>query len=260
MQTKIFLINLDRDVERLRHMQSQALSIGFDFERIPAINGRAVPDWLRAEFVDDKRMSDGQVGCYASHLKAAHMIVSRELNHAIVLEDDAVLDPSFREIAAAAIKAAPADWDYIHLSSSFKKAVIRTGRINDAHIIVRYTDNPANTAAYILSNRGARKWLAPMPRVRPNDLDNRFAWQQRLKVLGVYPAIVRQRKDVKSTISRSGTRPHWEPGALSMLGGALWHARTIGVRNYAAGVTMNVINSLRKRIDGKVRVSVISGR
>lgn len=252
----MFLINLDRSKERWQFMQLQAQALGLEFERVPAVEGRNLPDWLKGEFAHDDRMSAGQIGCYASHLVVASMIVGRGLSHAIVLEDDAHLLPEFSCVAARAVASAPLDWDYIHLSSNFKKTVIRVADLG-GHALIRYVENPSNTAAYILSSRGARKWLNPMPRIRPNDLDNRFAWQQGLKVYGVFPALVAQSEQFKSELGRPERRHRWEPGRLSMLFGQLWNMREIGIRNYCAGASVDALNSMRKRIDGTKRVAVL---
>jgi len=46
----VFLINLDRSRSRLQHMAKQASRLGLAFERVAAIEGANVPDWLRSEF------------------------------------------------------------------------------------------------------------------------------------------------------------------------------------------------------------------
>jgi glycosyl transferase family 25 len=258
MQPAIFLINLDRARDRLTFIEQQTERLGFTFERVSAVDGRNVPGWLQLEFPDGTDLSCGQIGCYASHLAVANLIVSRELDHAIVLEDDAEIDESFLAVASAAIEALPPGWDYVHLSSRFKKSVIKVAPLGQ-HALVRYTENPINTAAYILSRRGARKWLAPMTRVRPIDVDARFA---DLKTFGVYPAIVQQSDRFRSQIGSqrpSSKRPRkWHPGLLSRLCVRRRQISELGLRQYVAGCSMNVINSIRKRIDGISRVSVIA--
>lgn len=255
-QIPIFLINLDRSKERWSFMQRQAQSLGLNFERVPAIVGQNVPKWLRSEFSHDDRMSPGQIGCYASHLLVASMIVGRGLQYAIVLEDDADLCSEFMRVASRAVDKAPADWDYIHLSSTFKKTVIEVDELG-GHVLVRYVVNPANTAAYVLSSRGARKWLTPMPRIRPNDLDNRFAWQQDLKVYGVFPALVTQCTQFKSELARPKYRPRWEPGPWVMLFGRIWTIREIGVRNYCRASWADALNSIRRRVKGTRHATVL---
>jgi glycosyl transferase family 25 len=255
--TPIFLINLDSSKDRLAFMQAQANALGLSFERIPAVEGRNVPSWLKAEFVDSSRMSDGAVGCYASHLIAAQIIVSRQLPCAVILEDDAKLATNFADVIKGAVGCAPPDWDYLHISSRFKKSVIRITDIDETHKLIRYVLPPSGTVGYVLSNSGARKWLAPMPRIRPNDLDNRFAWQQRLKIYGVYPAIVTHDWEMPSTLGRAKKRPKWEPPLLEQLRGNIWTLGEVGLRNYLMAKVVDVANSLRKRLGRPSQIEII---
>ena len=96
----VFVINLDRSWQRREYMEGQANQLGLAYERISAVDGLNVPEWLRSEFDGPHTMSPGEVGCYASHLVVAQRIV------------------------CAAIDAAPPDWDLIHLSSVFKVPAI----------------------------------------------------------------------------------------------------------------------------------------
>lgn len=257
-EPQIFLINLDRSADRLAFITEQAASLGFAFERIPAVDGRNLPDWLKSEFPADCKMGQGAIGCFASHLLAAQAVVARALPFAIILEDDAELQPGFVSIAKTAIAALPDNWDYLYFCSAGKKSVIRVCSIGSEHSVVRYTWAPANTVAYALSNRGARKRLAVMPRVRPIDIDNRFAWQQNLKIYGVFPAVVRQQREFVSTIKGAGSGVRWEPSPLAMFAGYFWTIREVGVRNFFAAAFMNLVNSARKRFDGIQRIAIIS--
>jgi glycosyl transferase, family 25 len=230
----VFLINLDRSRKRLQHMALQASRLGLAFERIPAIEGANVPDWLRSEFDSPHAMSAGEVGCYASHLVVAQQIVARGLPYAVVLEDDVELAPDFKAIIRAAIDAVPTGWHLIHASSVFKAPVISVGPLPNRTRLIQYTRMPVNTAAYVVSNRGARKRLSPMVRSRPVDMDNRYAWLQRLEIFGVYPAPAEQRQDFPSEIgntARRGSRV-WSPGVLSQFFGVAYTARRVGFANY----------------------------
>jgi glycosyl transferase family 25 len=259
MSSKVFLINLDKSAERLSYMRQQAAKAGLAFERIAGVVGCNVPVWLSSEFVAGC-LTPGEVGCYASHLTVAQQIVARGLTHAVVLEDDVELTPDFMTVVEEAIEAAPKGWDYIHLSSVFKKSIVVAADLASGHSLVRYTQWPANAAAYIVSNRGARKWLSPKTRVRPNDIENRYAWLQGLEVLGAYPAPAAQLNVFESVIGHFAgqheTR-NWSPGAISMLYGLWWTGRRLGFANFVAGILMNLMNGALKHFDGVRRVAVI---
>lgn len=51
----IYLINLDQDTERLKHMTEHLHGLGLNFERVPAILGTDMPDWLRPYFLREDR-------------------------------------------------------------------------------------------------------------------------------------------------------------------------------------------------------------
>ena len=53
------------------------------------------------------RLSPGEVGCYASHLLAYEIIMKRDLKHAIILEDDIIIDRDLHALALLAASKAP---------------------------------------------------------------------------------------------------------------------------------------------------------
>jgi glycosyl transferase family 25 len=260
---RVFLINLDRSPERLAFMQAQFDRLGITVERIAAVDGASVPAWLRDEFGGAHQLTPGEVGCYASHLLVAQRVVAEGLPFAIVLEDDATLDDAFLPAARAAARAAPQGWDYIHLCSVFKRSIVCVAELSATHKLIRYERQPVSTAAYVVSNAGARKWLNPMRRVRPNDMDNRYAWVQGLDVYGVFPAIARQTNnfasDVGHTPCMKETRS-WSPGIGAEIYSHVWAMRQIGVGAYFNARALNYWNSLRKRLDGRRRVAVVNAR
>jgi glycosyl transferase, family 25 len=228
----IFLINLDRSHERLALMQAQADALGLAFERVSAINGtRQLPGWMISQFLDQRGrvrggLSEGEVGCYASHLLVMSTIVERRLEAAIVLEDDAVLDPDFEQAACAAVQAAPAGWECIHLSTDFKKAAFPVASLGLGRSLVRYKRLPVNSLGYIVSRAGAAKLLDARHRVRPFDLEFRLAWLTGLEIFGTYPAVARANQRLETTIRADWkdlgctvTREQWKPGWASRLHG-----------------------------------------
>lgn len=68
---KVYVINLDRSVERWASISKQLNSAGVMYQRIPAVDGQRTPT---AELVDDEMcfrqmgrgLRQGEVGCYLS--------------------------------------------------------------------------------------------------------------------------------------------------------------------------------------------------
>jgi len=101
----IFVISLLDAFERRRKIGAMLSESGFDFEFIDAIDGRA---GLPAEYEGQidrvatmqrlrRNMSDGEYACALSHQKAYSKILECGLPGAIILEDDALILPGFKE-------------------------------------------------------------------------------------------------------------------------------------------------------------------
>jgi len=260
---RVICINLDRSPRRWAFMAAQFQALGVEVERLAAIDGAAnVPAWLAPEFAGPHQLTSGEVGCYASHLVAAQMVVGQCLPHVVVLEDDVTLDPDFPMACREAIDNAPAGWDCIHLSGVVKRSVVAVQNLPNERALVRYSRMPLNAAAYILSNSGARKLLTPAPRRCPNDVEVRHAWLANLNVLGVYPAPARQTNNFQSDIGHFQHAPSsrlFSPGPFSEVYLEWWTARRLGLTIYARARLANIANSVRRRIErsGKRNVAVL---
>jgi glycosyl transferase family 25 len=242
---RIFLINLDRSPDRLARMREQARDLEFDYERVRGVDGSAnLPAWLRDQFDLHSGMSNGEIGCYASHLCACALIREQGLEAAIILEDDVVLDPDFAVASGSAIQSAPPGWDIVHLSTNFKKPALPVSQLGGGRTLVRYARLPSNSAAYAISAAGAAKLLAPGRRTRPYDLEFRYAWMRGIELFGVYPPLARQRSDIDSTIEaewhdhanggarrrgKSPTQKRWKPNLASQIQGLFFVGRRLGL-------------------------------
>ena len=155
-------------------MKTEADRIGIQFERIPGVNGANVPDWLHTQFLNSPLLPN-EIGCTASHLTAHKRIIDDGLPFAIVLEDDVRLEPGLTQAASEAIAAAPAGWDYIHLSATVTRAVYSVARLSNDRHLVRFLRVPLNAGGYLISRQGAEKMLAPRRRARLIDTEHQMA-------------------------------------------------------------------------------------
>lgn len=100
---KIYLVNLDKDTEKLAFMTRQLDAIGLKFERIPAVYGKAIPTHefkkmyspLRWWCAVGRPIVPAEVGCAYSHFGIYEKMQSGEA--VCILEDDVVLDSAFAE-------------------------------------------------------------------------------------------------------------------------------------------------------------------
>ena len=192
MLAQTFVINLDRDNDRMAHMCAQLRAAGLEFTRFPAIDGANLPAHLQAYFARCRTLSPGEIGCYASHLEICRMVAAGAApSPLLVLEDDVALSPGFADTLERLLAALPAKWDFVRLSYPTKRATIHVAPLTRGFDLVRYTQVPTSTGAYLLSASGARKFLKARTRELPVDLDLRRVWAWDIETLGVSPPPVR---------------------------------------------------------------------
>jgi glycosyl transferase, family 25 len=218
----IFLINLDRDLDRLAVMRGALDGLGLAFERVPAVLGLAMPAWVRPYFLNPdgtiaSTLRRGEVGCYASHLVVARRIVDDAIPFALVLEDDLALPADFPALLPALIAAAPPGWDIIRLSNPPKTPYVPLLDLPGGCEIATYLRVPNNTGASLLSMSGAKKLLAPGVRDLQIDEHLRRPWMLEMETYGVVPAPVRSNIFEGSTIDALESRGLGVENALNKL-------------------------------------------
>ena len=226
---KIFVINLDRSVSRWEKMHDRLEALGLPYERIPAVDGKNASDeflnkYYSAELNRKKYyacMSAPEIACYISHLKACERVMSEDLDYAIILEDDIILEEPFKFVPLA-LESITCDWNYIKLIAPFKKKKIvsrepvvfeipvacsyekwaHDGKTDLKCVskysnlisvptlfeLVRWRKPPAGTQAYAVSKDGAGEFIAKRSRFfRPIDVDLQFTWETGLEIAGLLP-------------------------------------------------------------------------
>lgn len=188
---RIVVINLDRDIARMEHMRAQLDRLGLAYERFAALRGDALPADLRGYFAADAPLSNGEIGCYASHLAIMRRVADGDwTGPVLVLEDDVGLPQQLPRMLNTLLQALPSRWDIVRLSYPSKRVMRRIASMG-SHELVRYSHVPVSTGAYIISSSGARKFLANTCRDLPIDQDLRRVWAWDLDTYGVSPPLIR---------------------------------------------------------------------
>jgi len=187
------LLNLDRDTARREHMEKQLAQAHITFVRQPGILGDAVPDDLRSYFYESDgtpktTMKRGEIGCYASHLRALKRVASGELGDAaLIMEDDLNIVSDLSNLIAKAQHAAPKGWDIIRLSCPPRRAYAPIAEIDATHALVRYSKIPNSAGAYLVTPKGAQKFLDRGVRGLTFDDDLRRPWFHHMDTYGIVP-------------------------------------------------------------------------
>jgi len=112
---KFFIINLEKDKERYKHICNQLDSNNLkNYERIDAIYGKNVYDNYNT------KLRPAELGCYLSFQKACHAIIKQDLEYGIVLEDDITLTEWASKLEEI-IKTIPTSFDVCWIGNSRAK-------------------------------------------------------------------------------------------------------------------------------------------
>lgn len=105
----IFVINLPEDLVRRAVIEKQLNELGLTYELFPAIRGKLLSPAEKAQHYDEtwyirhvgRPALPGELGCALSHIAIYRLILERNIPHALILEDDAWLNPNLPQLLQA---------------------------------------------------------------------------------------------------------------------------------------------------------------
>jgi glycosyl transferase family 25 len=222
----VFVINLERDVERRLHMTAELATLGFAAEFVPAVDGRtlgqadrAVYDANRALRVYGGPMSDAEIGCYLSHFRLYERIVREGIGIALILEDDVAISPDLPAILQDLVALDEPPWLVVRLDSVRGRvrqppnAEFRGARVAELAAgsgLYRLKTHVLGAGGYLIRRDGAARMLEYGRRIfMPIDHTMDRFWENGILPYVVRPMPVRQRADMESRI---GVRRHEKRG------------------------------------------------
>jgi GR25 family glycosyltransferase involved in LPS biosynthesis len=113
---KVFLINLDRRLDRLEFIKKQLDRVGIEAEKISAVDGNLLnPDPKIGNGWNHK----GVAGCALSHRKIIQTAKERGYKSFLVIEDDTVFCDDFIKKLDFYMNQVPDNWDMIYLGGNY---------------------------------------------------------------------------------------------------------------------------------------------
>lgn len=216
---KIFVINLDRSAERWDAIKAQLdkLALTDLVARFPAIDGASndvnafwpYVDQRRAKQIKGRELSEGQIGCFASHYTVWQRIAASSQG-AIVLEDDVGIAGNFKDFIDQ-IAEDRTEFCCIRLfaNKTRKARAIRVGAIGP-FTLSKYTKGHMGTQGYYLTPNAAERLIRYGDRwFQPVDLYMDAFWHHHLECFGIEPPVV-IRNNILSTRG-SSTRKDLRP-------------------------------------------------
>ena len=215
---RVHVINLEGSVGRRVALKKRLAELGVDFTIFRAIDGEAgyaafeSCDVLQYRLNTGRAPSDGEVGCYASHLRLWQLCAATD-EPLVVMEDDADPLPTF----AAALEAARrviGRYGFIRFEYDGPARPARTWPAETvgaftAHYFAKY---PYGAMCYAVSPRVARAFLALSRELRaPVDQFIKRCWEHRQPLYGLLPYAVRESFHARDSTIRARDREPLPP-------------------------------------------------
>ena len=200
MPLKTFVINLEKDTERMASIDRQLRQLGLVYERISAAYGKDLSVGERREVFSAFRwwcamgrpVAPAEIGCALSHYNIyRRMVEDEKLPYCCILEDDIALSQAFNSTLKEVER-----W-----IDPMKPQVVILNDHQNAYggLSVGIHRSPGGTCTdgYVLTRVAARNLLdANLPIIVPCDTWGRWVRQGRIELYHAVPAVVRQMQDV----------------------------------------------------------------
>lgn len=196
---KILIINLDRAKDRWERICETLTAEGVQFERLEAVDGALeeqlcrennyfpvpVSKWFRP-------LTLGEIGCSLSHRKAWDKIIAEQLPYALILEDDFILEPNWKQGLLAILRGKP-EFDVIKLSRAKRSNITKSIELGEGFTLGHSFPVPIESIATLVSFSGAVKLRKGISKVlRPLDFEFKNYWEYDLQLYSIYPNLFTQ--------------------------------------------------------------------
>lgn len=118
--SNVYVINMDKSTERLKRMESQLEIIGKPFTRIRGVEGNKLTTKEVANYTTvfcNTFCTYSMIGCFLSHKKCWEKMVENGDEYAMILEDDALLVPTFQKDIKDTLNEliTNGNWDFLYV-------------------------------------------------------------------------------------------------------------------------------------------------
>ena len=207
----VFVICLDREIDRRKRIKDHLDSLGVLFSFINAVDGQQLNETdLKERYSETlaikskgRPLAKSEVGCYLSHTSIWDNMVQNNIQKALIVESDAVFSKETIE-AINQVDKTPHHWDLVMLHynfcfPAFKGRLVLTEKLK----LVRFSNKVSCTTAYLLTFEGAQKLLSKAYPIKlPVDCYMTGGYvDKNINLFGVYPRVVSLTDDALDTSS-----------------------------------------------------------
>ncbi len=217
-ELQTWVINLDRAPERLQRIASQLDRVGLPWQRLAAVDARALTPAQRAELDDagyrrlhGKEPVLGELGCYLSHVEVMRRFLATPARFALVLEDDVIVHDTLPAVLRG-LASQPGRWDMVKLSAVHSGTPVGVAEVAPGHKLAVMLSQCTGSSAYLMNRRAAEAYLQGLLPMRlPYDHVFDQGWHFGLKVRVVVPTPCQHDEQVPTTIvaPTASRKFHW---------------------------------------------------
>ncbi|GGB95280.1 hypothetical protein GCM10011494_12170 [Novosphingobium endophyticum] len=137
-------------------------------------------------------LTQGELGCYASHFSVWQEMDRQGIAQCIVLEDDVIVDWAFLAgLAATNLEALNVPYLRLYSKVPTFSRVVSRNFLQHSRSIVELVGHPYGTQAYAITLKGARAFLEACATIRrPIDDQMDRSWEHGVRNLALFPAPV----------------------------------------------------------------------
>jgi len=167
---KVYVINLEKEKERLTAFDTQMSKNRIKYERFNAILGANVLKDERLTDYCNTFCTDGMKGCALSHRSIWEDVVKKGYQNVLICEDDAMISDSFDRDFQNSYYHIPKDYDVLYLGCLFgckddsflNKVVTKINGFDPKDINEKVVEvkGSVGTHCYMVSLEGAKKLIA----------------------------------------------------------------------------------------------------
>ena len=221
-----YIINLPKEKTRHNFMKKQMEKLNLEHTFISAVmvSNLNEDDYIKGGMGWQRPLRKTELACFLSHKEAWKKAASSN-THSLILEDDAVLSSSTKDIIHDVIRSL--NFDLLCLETRFhRKKLIGPTQLTKKSKFARLYQDRAGAAAYLLSPSGAKKLYNKTKFSKPGLADAYISSSYELKAYQILPALAIQLDqcnihglvpEIKTETSINEDRPNDQMGFLLKL-------------------------------------------
>ena len=187
-----YIINLPKEKTRHNFMKKQMEKLDLEYTFISAVmvSNLSEDDYINSGMGWQRPLRKTELACFLSHREAWKQAANSD-THSLILEDDAVLSPSSKDIIHDVIDSL--NFDLLCLETRFRrKKLIGPTQLTTKSKFARLYQDRAGAAAYLLSPAGAKKLYNKTKLSKPGLADAYISSSYELHAYQILPALAIQ--------------------------------------------------------------------